>query len=963
MNKQNLFRGSVMMLAFIFSIHLSGQGTIAGTITEESGEPLIGANIIVAGSTEGTITDFDGTFSFTTSESFPLKLLISFTGFNSQEIVLDGPSSSVDVILLEGIIFGDDIVISASRKREKVQEAPASISIITARKLEGTAQTNPVRQLVAMPGVQIQQQSAGRINIEMRASSGIFGTSVFPIKDYRSLVAPGIGVFQSDQAGLSTIDLQRIEVVRGPGSALYGPGVTSGVVHFITKNPIDFPGTTVQVYGGEMNTFGGAVRHAGANESRTFGYKINVSGNRGDEFKLDGSEGTISAAGEFESQLSKFRNAIYRPNVTANGQIDPSQLGTQLLTLEADENGNVMADKFENISTDLTLEFRPSDDLNVTLAGGFTSASAVFYNDLGEGLAQSKEMWYQARMQFGGLFAQVFYVDNDGGDDNRPTFLYQTGNKSSIARKQLEGQLQYNFGMPDLLDADWTVGVDFRKAISDTGNLTYGKNEAIDKAGIVGAYAQGKFALGDKLDMVLAGRYDNFNFIDQDFFSPRVAFVYKASPKHTFRASWNRASAPPSGLETYVDFPVNVPVAGVFDFWLAGQNNIQEFGDNPMIEFLNQSVVAQGIAAATGLPIELIQPVADLLPDELSAAGLGTAGLDNSFIHDVATQAFLGQLVANGLGALVTPMSQYLAANAISGNNGLFYGVNAFENNSPLNSLIPTNNPALRIQSTYEVGYKGLFGDKLGMSLDIYRQTESGFSDFTQIAPLITLQGANTDEFTALAGGIAQQLIGAGIPAASAAALAGAYGQTAALIPNFYGTGTVETNQVPQDDGILHVAAGYRIFPDAKSTYWGSDLGLEYYVNDDFSIFGNYSWISKTEFRAEDLNEPADSPLARFLNVPKNKFRIGWNYTPSSGFRANMVFQHDDSFEASVGQYSGPTDVKNIVDAGFGYKFGNGLAIDVTAQNLFDSNYRTFTNMPVIGRRALFRLTYDFGAE
>ena len=61
--------------------------------------------------------------------------------------------------------------------------------------------------------------------------------------DYRSLVGPGIGTFQSDQSGISRIDLERIEVVRGPGSALYGPGVTSGVIHFITKNPIDHPGT------------------------------------------------------------------------------------------------------------------------------------------------------------------------------------------------------------------------------------------------------------------------------------------------------------------------------------------------------------------------------------------------------------------------------------------------------------------------------------------------------------------------------------------------------------------------------------------------------------------------------------------------------------------------------------------------------------------------------------------------
>ena len=116
-----------------------------------------------------------------------------------------------------------------------------------------------------------------------------------------------------------------------------------------------------------------------------------------------------------------------------------------------------MQDFYENYSFGGHLEFRPQDDLSVTLSGGYNGASAVFYNDLGEGLAQSTEIWTQARVQKGGLFAQLFYVDNDGGSDSKPTFLYQTGNNAGVARKQLEGQVQYNFQTPSLLNADWTI--------------------------------------------------------------------------------------------------------------------------------------------------------------------------------------------------------------------------------------------------------------------------------------------------------------------------------------------------------------------------------------------------------------------------------------------------------------------------------------------------------------------------
>ena len=129
-----------------------------------------------------------------------------------------------------------------------------------------------------------------------------------------------------------------------------------------------------------------------------------------------------------------------------------------------------------------------------------------------------------------------------------------------------EGQLQYNIETPDFLNADWTVGADFRQAISDSRNLTYGKNDADDDYVIYGGYLQGKLALMEQLDLVVAGRYDRFNFLDDGFFSPRVALVVKPSPKHTFRASFNRAANPATALETYVDFSRERPSTGRLRF-------------------------------------------------------------------------------------------------------------------------------------------------------------------------------------------------------------------------------------------------------------------------------------------------------------------------------------------------------------------------------------------------------------
>ena len=103
------------------------QGTISGTITDESGEPLIGANVLIQNTTDGNISDFDGNYSVTTASSFPLIMVVSFTGYNSQEITVNAPTNGLDVTMSEGLLFGEDIIISASRRREKVQDAPASV--------------------------------------------------------------------------------------------------------------------------------------------------------------------------------------------------------------------------------------------------------------------------------------------------------------------------------------------------------------------------------------------------------------------------------------------------------------------------------------------------------------------------------------------------------------------------------------------------------------------------------------------------------------------------------------------------------------------------------------------------------------------------------------------------------------------------------------------------------------------
>ncbi|RMG84790.1 MAG: TonB-dependent receptor, partial [Bacteroidetes bacterium] len=572
-------------------------------------------------------------------------------------------------------------------------------------------------------------------------------------------------------------------------------------------------------------------------------------------------------------------------------------------------------------------------------------------------------------LQAGGFFAQAFYVNNDGGSKDNPTFLYQTGNRTPVGRTQLEAQLQYNFQTPGLLNADWTAGFDYRFAGQDTEHLVYGRNEDDDDFSIVGGYLQGKFELASKLDLVMAGRYDRFNFIDDGAFAPRAALVFKAAPKHTVRASYNRATATVSNLQLNIDFPLSTIIPGSFDVWLYGNKTTQTF-KNPRISWFN-----------------------GLIPD----VPVGTPGLPLGVPF-----ALVNQQVVDGVSAVLSqdpnlaPLVPVIAG-VLSGidpttlgtTGTLSPGFNIFDG-SPL-GLVDAPISTISTSDNYEIGYKGLIADKLSVAFDLYHVVEKNNSQFTAISPAYVLSGIEnmpgdlSASVTATAmPQISAALLAAGLPQAQVDAIVagltpaiqGAYLQAgdAALNtpdPAFGGLSLLQvfnalpfhatspTDQVP-DNGVTHLAAGYRTF-DERS-YTGFDLGLEYYISDDISAFFNYSWVSDNEFMQHVVGFEDADPLPSYLNIPKNKFRTGLVYAPEMGLNGSISYQYDQSYYAGAGQFAGDTGDRNLVDLALGYNFDFGLNLSLAVTNALNNEYRYLPNMPKIGRRALVKAVYTFGA-
>ncbi|MGA0956431.1 MAG: TonB-dependent receptor domain-containing protein [Flavobacteriaceae bacterium] len=976
LNKYYLAFMAVILFGSVYS-----QTQISGSVGDsENMSGIPGVNVVIDGTNIGTVTDFDGNFSLNTSQDLPFTIVISYVGYSAERVEVTSANQDINVMLSAGQNL-EEVIISASRRAQKVTDAPASVSVISTRQIENSPQVaEPTRVLVSVPGVQIQQQTANSLNLEMRAGSGAFGTSTYVLRDNRGLITPAASTFFSFQQGLSNLDLASVEVVRGAAGVLYGPGVVSGVVHFRSKSPIDYEGNSASVWAGELNTIGSEFRIARANDNDTFGWKINGRINSGNDFTYDNEAELAPKIGGINSVIRQpvIKDMMVDPVASVNGDV-----------LYDFSGGNALIDDYSNIAFDTTLEWRPTDYTNYQVSAGMSNGGGLFFQDLGIAYADGSTYWGQVQATMGNWYAQAFIDHNDGGKEDNPTFLYGTGLRQVAKRTSIEAQIQYNFDMPWLFDSEWTVGYDYRNTDSDSEYTLWGRNEDSDDYITNGFYGQGTLSLSDKMDLVIAGRYDQASFISTGEFAPRAALVYKPTETTTWRLAYNKALSGPNALQMYIDFPVFTAAPGVLGGWLSGLSTPQRFADpsNQVIDL-------------AGIPIDI--------PVSAAAGGLPLA-IPYGFVASASLAGLYAQVPA--LQPLLTPFFASYAGP--SGGSGILSPYDFFDPSQSTTGNRDTKTGRFSSVENFEFGVTSFVGKKLRISADIYSYVNTGFINFNTIGDTYALVGSNipgdlgnavaadatayvnaalTPAVTAgVTAAVSAQYAALGIPAtgipgvapsvatAVAAALpaalaaqatpvigginsafqAGGQGFVDLLGPLFPAIGAVESDRVPQGDGITHITAGYINQGDAKRSHFGGDFSLDYFANTDLRLWANASWLSQNEWIPGEDNDD-DLLNSSYLNAPMWKYRIGADYTPLSGFNFSVSFQHDDKFRSVQAFWTGMVETKNLIDASIGYRFSPNFRLDVSATNLTDKPYQTFPNFPTIRRRVLGKVTFNF---
>ena len=925
--------------------------SITGRVTDASeGFGLTGANVILyaaegAEQITGAATDTDGRYQITGIPPGDYTLAFSFLGYQEirRPVTLSAGEMLTADAALESVGFElNTFVVTASRQEEKVLDAPASISVLDVREIETDVVPSSAAVLRNTTGVDMAQTGIDRYEIVLRGFNNAFSGATYVLTDYRQGAIASLGVNAYQMMPITQIDLERVEVVRGPGSALYGAGVDAGVIHFISKDPFRHPGTTVSVAGGTRNMFQFSGRHAGVVSDR-LGYKLVGNFTRAEDWHFDPSDPLDSL------QIISFREDA----------------------LPVDYNNHKV-----NLNGTLSYQLRPN--VNLTANGGFSSSKSIFLS--GIGTLQSDGFGYsygQLRVDAGSFFAQAYVNANNAGD----SFVYRDlAVKEVIDNSVLfNTQAQYDFGlMEDRLRV--IAGADYELTMPDTDESITGRNEDDDDIQEIGAYLQGTAAVHPKLDLTAALRADHNNVVDKVQISPRAALVFKPSTTHSLRATFNRAFSSPGTNSLFLD--INAGAAGALSIRARGAAHGFTFEEVAPNVYPALSLLSFNFGSTSYFPGGPAFTSDEMLLGPLYGAIY--TSLAETLTDPAQLPAPLNQLSPEQLAGLVQLLHPTLTPVSGSVDTEMGYvnlttlEVDRFT--TGLSDIAPLEQT---ISQTYELGYKGLIADRFLLAVDGYYVQKKNFVGPLAIETPFVLVPAIRDDFQAsVAAGIGNnaQLMAAlrqlqdggllppGIPveaaaasllldlaASQSAALAGLFVGQSAVSDEFSPIGIVQPRETQVPGQLL---LSYRNYGDID--YMGVDVTTQFIVNDNLSVFGNVSWLNDNFFDSEELGEEG-STLELSMNAPKTKLKGGFDYRASAGWRVNASARHIGEFTVRSGPYEGIVEAYTLLDLGAGYDFAAvpGLSLDVSVLNVFDEMHREFIGAPKLGRLALARLTYS----
>lgn len=935
---------------------------INGLVTDAlNGQPLQGANILLkqsgfVGIIDGTTTNRNGQYQLSQILAGRYELIVRYVGFDEEVLYVDlnpGQLINIDASLEQSRIHLNTVVVSASRQEEKVLDAISSVSVLSDHDVQSETSLSPSSALRYISGVDHAQTGIDRREISLRGFNNSVTGETYVLSDHRLSTIPGLAVNAYGLMPIPTLDVSRIEVVRGPGSALYGSGVDQGLIHFITKDPFSYPGTSISTGGGERGVFETEFRHAGVlNEN--LGYKIVGEYASGEDWELN--------------------------------RTDPEDLAI------IDVNGDTLRDNdYWKYGINGLLEYRINPQTRLIANGGYLSQKMALLTGIGAAQTDNFSYLYgQVRFHSGPFFSQIYLNQNDGGSSfyYNPTTI--SGSRFNIVDRTmlLNGQAQYNLNLFDGRE-EFLFGADYKLTIPKTEQTIHGRNESMDRIEEIGAYAQSTTILTEDVTLTLALRADYNNLFEELQLSPRAGITFKITPSHTFKVSANQAFGAPVLNPNFLDIPIaNEMISGPFQFTLQGRGAYQGFTFNQFRE--------------TGQVQYLIPDLGDLQQPNSPAFFGQMIPLNQLPIHPVF-EAFAGQIsqsLQNGdplntqLNTLSLSQRQRFASLVnqlvpfVQGETEGTLGLPSATSDgfNPVSGPVDIAPLEQTRTSSIEIGYNGVIGKRFIVSADVYVTQKKNFiGPLALESPYVYMSGLEED-MIAILSPLLNDFINADpeLETLLQSMNLQSSQETAAFLADLIANGpeqlqpysSTRVGVVSPDQAVLptnapsNIAGGlftYRNFGNVS--LWGTDLAVEFIASEKLRIQTNMSFISDDYFDNTELQEEG-SELAVALNAPTFKAGLSAEYQFPFGLSLRASGRTANEFIVVSGPFEGIVDDYIVFDAGLGFDFGRqitGLRLDLSAQNLLTfvngksvATHREFVGAPQIGRIVMARALFTF---
>jgi len=536
-----------------------GTGSVSGRVTRVSdGNPVSGVSVTLQSTRATTVTGSDGRYHLERVPAGRQTITFRWPGYQPKEAqvtVTTGAEVTADAVLdMQAVVLSEVIVSTASRSPERVVDAPAAISIVDIPSVRAANITGQMpRALASVPGVDIVQNGVTDFNVNARGFNTTLNRRVLVLQDGRDLAEAFLGAQEwgANAAGLE--EAGRIEMVRGPGSALYGANAFSGVLSITTPTAREAKGTKVSMSGGELSTFRGDLSHAGVVSGGRFGYKINAGYSQSDTWSRSRTN-LNDLAEEYDGVAPD--TLVIGPTasfeiVPLSGQTKPGVAG-----VPGEATGD--RDPIRNMYGTGRFDFYAANGAVTTVEGGITQVeNELFTTGIGRvQVNKAYRPWARAAWAHPNYNVMAWYSGRRS-PDNEPHYSLNSGQVIEEASALFHGEAQYNRSfMED--KATIVLGASARSYNVNT-RLSLMEPADDDRSdSYYSGYGQVEYHVVPQVRVVAAARYDESNLFEGQL-SPKGAIVVSPTQEHSFRFTVNRAFQTPNYSEFFLRVPAGAP--------------------------------------------------------------------------------------------------------------------------------------------------------------------------------------------------------------------------------------------------------------------------------------------------------------------------------------------------------------------------------------------------------------------